>query len=64
MLPLCFGVYKRGQGAAWLKRQAGREFWDGVDFIRWCGTGTTFGGGKAIWGLRLAAAALVELEVF
>lgn len=64
VLPLCFGIYKRGQGAAWLKRQAGREFRDEVDFIRWCGTGTTFGRGKAIWGVRLGAAALLELEVF
>jgi hypothetical protein len=64
VLQLCFAVYKEGQGGDWIKSIAKREFTDVVEFLRWCGTKTTFGGGKAIWGVRVAAAALVELELF
>lgn len=64
VLQLCFAVYKSGGGAEWIQTIAKREFSNVVEFIRWCGTKTTFGGEKAIWGVRIAAAALVALQLF
>ena len=34
------------------------------DFLIWCGKATSFGGGKAIWGARVAAAALIQFELY
>jgi superfamily II DNA helicase RecQ len=64
VLQLCFAVFNEGYSGDLIRSMAKREFTDVVEFLRWCGTKTTFGGGKAIWGVRVAAAALVKLELF
>ena len=64
VMPLCYGIFYGGGAQSWLQERFQRTFADIDDFLRWCGQGSTFGGGKAIWVVKVAAAALIEFEVF
>jgi hypothetical protein len=39
-------------------------FTDVDEFLKWCGQAVSFGGGKAIWGVRVAAAAFIQFELY
>jgi hypothetical protein len=63
-MTLYFGVYLELGSGAWLEEKFGIRFETAVNFLRWCGSSTQFGGGKAIWGVRVAAKALVYFELY
>ena len=48
----------------WLEEQFQRTFTDVDEFLKQCGQAASFGGGKAIWGVRVAAAALIQFELY
>lgn len=60
VMPLCYGLFQGPGGACWLRERIGTSFQCVDDFLLWCGKATTFGGGKAIQGACVAAAALAE----
>ena len=64
VLPLCYGVFHGGGAEQWLLRQFQQRFRDVDEFLAWCGQATSFGGGKAIWAVRVAAAALVQFKLY
>jgi Orsellinic acid/F9775 biosynthesis cluster protein D/Helicase conserved C-terminal domain len=64
VMPLCYGIYRGSNSSEWLYEQFGKHFSDAAGFLRWTGQPTQFGGGKAIWGVRVAAAALVQFELY
>jgi len=64
VLPLCYGLFHGAWGAVWLGKRFGRSFADLDAFLQWCGEATTFGGGKAIQGVCVAAEALAEFRLF
>ena len=65
VLPLCYGQFHKPEGRQWLARQFDkRDFIDLDGFLSWCGQGTRFGGGKAIWAVRVAATLLLQLELY
>ncbi|OBT97666.1 hypothetical protein VE01_04422 [Pseudogymnoascus verrucosus] len=58
-------VGRRGLSAEeWLLEQFQQRFGDVDEFLGWCGRATSFGGGKAIWGVKVAAAALIQFELY
>jgi hypothetical protein len=61
VLPLCYGIFHGGGAEQWLLGQFQQRFRDVDEFLAWCGQATSFGGGKAIWAVRVAAAALSKL---
>jgi len=64
VMPLCYGIFHGSNSEAWLLEQFQQRF-ESIDrFLGWCGQATSFGGGKAIWGVRVAAAALVQFELY
>ena len=64
VMPLCYGIFHRGGAEQWLEEQSQRTFTDVHEFLRWCGQAASFGGGKAIWGVRVAAVALLQFELY
>jgi superfamily II DNA or RNA helicase len=64
VLPLCYSLFCGGGAAPWLQERFQQTFTDIDDFLTWCGRATSFGGGKAIWAVRVAAAALVQMELY
>jgi hypothetical protein len=64
VMPLCYGIFHGGSAEEWLFEQFQRTFTDVHEFLGWCGQAASFGGGKAIWGVRVAAAALVQFELY
>lgn len=64
VMPLCYGIFHSSNGPAWLAEQFQQGFEGADEFLRWCGQATSFGGGKAIWGVRVAAVVLVHFELF
>ena len=63
-MPLCYGMFCSGSGEEWLLEKFQQQFESIDEFLGWCGKATSFGGGKAIWGVRVAAAALIQFELF
>jgi hypothetical protein len=63
-MPLCYGIFCGRRANPWLEEQFQHTFADVDEFLRWCGQATRFGGGKAIWAVKVAARALVEFELF
>ncbi|KFZ20411.1 hypothetical protein V501_00159 [Pseudogymnoascus sp. VKM F-4519 (FW-2642)] len=64
VMPLCYGIFCGSSAEEWLLEQFQQRFGDVDEFLRWCGRATSFGGGKAIWGVRVAAAALIQFELY
>ena len=64
VMPLCYGTFCGSSAEEWLLERFEQRFRDVDDFLAWCGRATSFGGGKAIWGVRVAAAALVQFELY
>ena len=64
VMPLCYGIFLGVSAEEWLFEQFQQRFETVDGFLRWCGKATSFGGGKAIWGVRVAAAALIHLELY
>jgi superfamily II DNA or RNA helicase len=64
VMPLCYGIFHGGGAEQWLEEQFQRTFTDVDEFLKWCGQAASFGGGKAIWGVRVAAAALIQFELY
>jgi hypothetical protein len=64
VMPLCYGIFYGGKAEQWLEKQFQRTFTDVDEFLRWCGRATSFGGGKAILGVKVAAAALIQFELY
>jgi superfamily II DNA or RNA helicase len=64
VMPLCYGVFQGTGAEQWLRGRFQRSFQDIEEFLEWCGQTASFGGGKAIWAVRVAAAALVEFELY
>jgi hypothetical protein len=63
-MPLCYGIFYGDSAQEWLFEQFQQRF-DNIDeFLEWCGRSTSFGGGKAIWAVRVAATALVQFELY
>ena len=63
-MPLCYSVFHGGGAEQWLQEQFQQRFRDVDKFLVWCGRATSFGGGKAIWAVHVAAAALVQFELY
>lgn len=63
VLPLCYGIFDSAQGGEWLYDQFGRRFYNLTEFFDWLGEESTFGGGRAIQAVRVAAAVLAEFEL-
>jgi hypothetical protein len=64
VMPLCYGIFYGGSAQEWLFEQFQQRFDDIDEFLGWCGRSTNFGGGRAIWAVRVAAAALVQFELY
>ncbi len=64
VMPLCYGIFCGSSAEEWLLEQFQQRFRDVDEFLGWCGKPTSFGGGKAIWGVKVAAAALIQLELY
>lgn len=64
VMPLCYGIFHGGSASEWLMEHFQQRFEHVDDFLIWCGKATSFGGGKAIWGARVAAAALIQFELY
>lgn len=64
VMPLCYGVFDGAGAEQWLYEQFQQRFRDVDDFLAWCGQATSFGGGRAIWAVRVAAAALIQFELY
>lgn len=64
VIPLCFGVFHREDSEQWFVKHFHQKFKDETEFLVWCGQATSFGGGKAIWAVRVAAAALLQLHLY
>ncbi len=62
VMPLCYGVFHEEGGEQWLVKHFHQRFKDDTEFLVWCDQATSFGGGKAIWAVRVAAAALFGLS--
>ncbi|KAJ6438068.1 P-loop containing nucleoside triphosphate hydrolase protein [Purpureocillium lavendulum] len=60
VMPLCYGLFRGPNGVSWVRELAGKTFKDVDDFLFWCGKATTFGGGKAIQAVCVAADALAH----
>ena len=63
-MPLCYGIFHGGGAEQWLEERFQRTFTDVDDFLKWCGQAASFGGGKAIWGVCVAAAALIQFKLY
>jgi hypothetical protein len=63
-MPLCYGIFYKSSAGEWLEEHFQQRFDNIDDFLKWCGKPTTFGGGKAIWGVRVAAAALIQFQLY
>jgi hypothetical protein len=64
VMPLCYGIFYGGSAQEWLFEQFQQRFDDIDEFLGWCGRLTNFGGGRAIWAVRVAVAALVQFELY
>ena len=64
VMPLCYGIFHGSGGEEWLLEQFQQRFETIDEFLGWCGKATSFGGGKAIWAVRVTAAALVRFELY
>lgn len=64
VMPLCYGIFYGGGAEQWLLGQFQQRFRDVDEFLAWCGQATSFGGGKAIWAVRVAAAALIQFKLY
>ena len=64
IMPLYYGIFYGGGAEQWLLGQFQQRFGDVDEFLAWCGQATSFGGGKAIWAVRVAAAALIQFELY
>jgi hypothetical protein len=64
VMPLCYGIFHGSNSDEWLLEHFQQRFDDIDDFLKWCGGATRFGGGKAIWGVKVAAAALSYFELY
>ena len=61
---LCYGIFCSSSAEEWLLEQFQQRFRDVNEFLGWCGKPTSFRGGKAIWGVKVAAATLIQLELY
>jgi hypothetical protein len=64
VIPLCYGIFCGSSAGEWLEEHFQQRFDNINDFLKWCGKPTSFGGGKAIWGVRVAAAALIQFQLY
>jgi len=64
VMPLCYGVFHGAQAEQWLAGQFQQRFKDINGFLLWCGQTASFGEGKAIWAVQVAAIALVQFELY
>ena len=64
VMQLCYGIFHGAGSVEWLEEQFQKRFKDVDEFLIWCGQATSFGDGKAIWGVRVAAAALIYMELY
>ena len=61
VLPTCYTVYQQAGGPQWIYEQFGHYFATLEEFLDWIGEKTSFGGGRAIQGVRVTAAVLAAL---
>ncbi|KAK3684401.1 hypothetical protein LTR37_020307 [Vermiconidia calcicola] len=64
VLPLCYGMYERTGSYGWLQQCFGRDFENRESYLDWLGEASSFGGGKAIQSVRVAAEALRDYHLF
>lgn len=65
VLPLCYGVFYTATGQPWFQGEFPQGAALSIDeFLQWCGQRAWFGGGKAIQGVRVAALALIQFELY
>lgn len=63
-MPLCYGIFCGSSVEEWLLEQFQQRFGDVDEFLGWCSRATSFRGGKAIWGVKAAAATLIQFELY
>jgi hypothetical protein len=61
VMPLCYGVYTRIGGKAWLQKHFQRTFSDELEYMLWLGKTASLGGNECIQANCVAALALSEL---
>ena len=62
VIPICVAAYKRVGGVAWLERHFERTWEDLLAYMIWLGERTDLEGNEWVYGNKVAALILRELE--